>query len=466
MSQLPDHPPTTVDPEAHPLSFSSQVREQSSPVLLDQGHGAKTLLVTFAGLSGAVGLQPFEFFNITRPFSVDKIFVRDLSQGWYLGGLTGWSNSVTETAQFLAERIALYPYEKVVFLGNSMGGYAAIAHGVLAGATTILAFVPQTFLDAGNRARCGDRRWSQRMANLPRPDDRRVLDLQVLLDGVAYNSKIKLFYAPEEPNDKAHAEHLAGCNNVDLHPCVGGGHLVVRELKKSGALYRILRAALAEGGEDRLLSVWKEEGGIGIAAALQRHGVRAEEFAAYRAKHLELERAQQGLLQRFFSTIETYIPQQFGHTCVTAAVAPQTLRHSPEFCRRWFTPQKKQFFGSFFTLPDPRFLLHVELGTLNLHIGIVRCQTNLQGGYDILPMQEEEYAEVLGTLATANGEGPPLTRRNWGPRWCSVDCGRFDNPEMYSTCHAMTEFPRSALCKEIVAPFIRQLDLKLRGGSS
>lgn len=438
------------------LDFASLVKDPELPFLLDVGNGSKTLMVAFAGLSGAVGIYAFEFFNITRQFDVDKIFIRDLSQSWYLKGLKGLTQSLAETGQYLKGLIKQHQYENVVFLGNSMGGSAAIAHGVLAGANVILSFAPQTFLDAANRGRHGDNRWPQQVASLPAPADTPGADLKALLDALPYEGKIHIFYATDERIDKVHAEYVATCHNVELHECREGGHLLVQNMKKSGRLYRVLRDALTRSVEDRLLSVWKDQADIGTAEALQRHGVSAGDFAAYVNQHGELGRAQQALLLRFFSDIDSYIPRHFALECVNAKV-PEPLRHGAEFCRRWFSGQKKQFFGSFFAMSDPHLLLHVELGTQNLHIGLVKCQRDSQGHYSTLPMQDEDFAQVLQTYGVGLPETLKLARRDWGLRWCSVDCGRFDNPEMYGTYKAMADFEHSIIGKAMILPFIAHL---------
>lgn len=427
-----------------------------TPVLLDLGNDSDTLVVTFASLGGAAGVSTFEFFSSIFLFDVDKIFLRDMSTSWYLKGLRGMGISFPETVEYLKEQIALRQYKHVVFMGYSMGGFAAIAHGVLAGADTVLSFGPQTFVDAENRKRYGDVRWAKQMANIPAHGDRRLQDLKVLLDSVFYRSRIQVYHAVGYPIDQVHAQHIAACRNVELHACGEGGHLFVQEMKKSGQLYRIVRDALLVSSEDRMLSVWKDQLEIGTGAALQRHAVDEAEFVAYTRQHQDVVSARQAVLKRFFASIDAYIPQHFGLACVNARV-PRHLCHCSQHIRSWFTADKRQFFGSFFALPYPGWLLHVELGTRNLHIGIVKSRSDEQGALVVLPMQEADFAAIL--QAYASGLPPTLafSRRNWGPHWCSVDCGRFDDPEMYGTYNAMASFARSSLCKRIFTPFVNHI---------
>lgn len=436
--------------------FDAQLNCSDRPFLMDVGNGSTTLMVAFSGISGGFGIYPFEFFNITRQFNVDKIFVKDQTKSWFQQGVHGMTASLEETAQLLRKLIDQHRYEKVVFLGNSMGGYAAIALGVLAGADEVLAFAPQTFLDPDNRSHHRDNRWPQEIGALPPQSDPRFLDLKRLLDGSAFEGIVRLYYASDERIDAAHARHIESCRGVELSAYPEGGHLLVQHMKKSGELYRVLRNTFARSGEDRLLSVWKELASGDRATALSRHRVDPTEFSAYQERHDSLANAQQALLMRFFAAVDRHIPAHFSLACVNVGIAPQQ-RHNAAFCKDWFDGRKKQFFGSFFALNDPHRLLHIEVGTQNLHVGIVKCRRTESGGYAIVAMQEDDFAATLALY----GDGLPaklkLLPRNWGHRWCSIDCGRFDSPEMYGNYQAMADFAHSNLLGDVIAPFIEHI---------
>ena len=136
--------------------FQNDLQNLELPYTMELGGESKTLLITFAGISGAVGLYPFEFFKITKGFDIDKIFIRDLEQSWYHKGMRDISGSIEESAKYLKSIIKENNYKKVVCLGNSMGGYAAIVVGYLIKADTVLSFSPQTFLDTKNRQKYKD----------------------------------------------------------------------------------------------------------------------------------------------------------------------------------------------------------------------------------------------------------------------------------------------------------------------
>ena len=104
-----------------------------------------TLIVSFAGHDHMFGMIPrFIFVNFfEKHFSnVDRHFYIDTRTCSYHKGIPGISNTIDETAAYLKAKIA--PYKRVIFLGVSSGGYAAILFGSLLGVSTVLAFIPQT----------------------------------------------------------------------------------------------------------------------------------------------------------------------------------------------------------------------------------------------------------------------------------------------------------------------------------
>ena len=106
---------------------------------------ADTLVVSFGGYAKMFGgIQPFEFLSfLTQHFpNVSKHFYIDDMCDAYHQGIRGLSTNIDETVEYLRDKIK--GYKKVVFLGNSAGGYATILFGSLLGVTSVLAFIPLT----------------------------------------------------------------------------------------------------------------------------------------------------------------------------------------------------------------------------------------------------------------------------------------------------------------------------------
>lgn len=111
-------------------------------------NGNKNLIVCFGGLSLHFGgILPFEFLNylsVNYTNKCDLFFFIDENQCWYHKGIKGITNTIDETIDYLKKLIT--PYEKVVFMGTSAGGYAAILFGSLCN-VNVISFIPQTILD-------------------------------------------------------------------------------------------------------------------------------------------------------------------------------------------------------------------------------------------------------------------------------------------------------------------------------
>lgn len=106
------------------------------------------LIVTFSGRQqGIATMTIFEFTKFLEDQypTIDKLFLKDEKVLWYNFGITGISENVEETVLYLKEYIK--EYENVVFIGASMGGYAALLYGSILNVKTVIAFRPQTFLD-------------------------------------------------------------------------------------------------------------------------------------------------------------------------------------------------------------------------------------------------------------------------------------------------------------------------------
>jgi pimeloyl-ACP methyl ester carboxylesterase len=215
---------------------------------LDMDAESRTLLLAFGGMKGSIGIPPFEFLSLTGEIPVKRLFVRDLRQAWYHRGVPGHGETVTAVADSLAELLAQHEVERLVVTGNSAGGYAALLFGALLGADAVLCFAPQTILDPDVLARIGDHRWDVHLLPLVASDglDRRYADLGAVLPELAKRDTVyKVFFDETLGQDRAHAERLLDVPGVRLYRFGAGGHHLVRSLRDSGALARLLQQALA-----------------------------------------------------------------------------------------------------------------------------------------------------------------------------------------------------------------------------
>lgn len=200
------------------------------------------LLVSFGGVRQGFGIPVFEFFNSIEELSCDKIFIRDFNQAWYHKGLNSELNSISSILEFLDNIIKTNQYKKISFIGNSMGGYAAILFGTLLNVDKIVTFAPQTFIDRMNRFWYRDNRWNTEISKIysDKKFQRKYLDLKKSLSNTKYSTKIDIYFSPLDKLDNLHANSLKKMKNINLYPYNKGGHGVVKSLKKDGKLNQIL----------------------------------------------------------------------------------------------------------------------------------------------------------------------------------------------------------------------------------
>lgn len=226
-------------------SFEKRLLDTGESILFDLHEQNAPVLIAFGGFAGAMGLPPFEFFQLTHNYPTGKIYIRDLTQTWYQKGIPGVAPNMEELARFLKKTLGGKKPSKLVLVGNSMGGYAAIVMGVLLNADVVHAFSPQTFIDSENRARYRDRRWAEQIENIYALQDCCHLDLRTFLSSRRkFNGTLNLYYSKEEEMDAIHAERLRGLYNVRLHCFTEGGHSLIKHLRDNGSLAKIIVESL------------------------------------------------------------------------------------------------------------------------------------------------------------------------------------------------------------------------------
>jgi acetyl esterase/lipase len=179
---------------------------------------------------------------------VKRLFVRDLRQSWYHQGLPPEGHTLLDVAGSLRALIAEHEVERLVFTGNSAGGYAALAFGTLLGAEQVLCFAPQTILDLEVLDAMGDHRWDQSLRKVVSADglDPNWIDLSSALPAARHtDTRYSVFFDDSLTADRLHAERLLGIEGMRLYRFGRGAHHLVRSLRDSGALEQLLRRALA-----------------------------------------------------------------------------------------------------------------------------------------------------------------------------------------------------------------------------
>jgi hypothetical protein len=113
-------------------------------------NNSETLVVCFGGMALKFGyIPPFEFLNhLTTIYhdSIDMMFFIDKHLAWYHKGIDGLTTNIKETVEHLDNIIKKGNYKKVIFMGVSAGGYAAILFGSLCKVNYVVTFIARTLL--------------------------------------------------------------------------------------------------------------------------------------------------------------------------------------------------------------------------------------------------------------------------------------------------------------------------------
>ncbi len=234
--------------------FNSSINSSEVSVAVDFDRSRSVLLIAFGGLAGKLGMPVFEFFNLTSALDkVNKIYLRDQRGLWYHAGLAGIGEDVQAIGAFLRPFAVDRCTERVIMLGNSGGGYAAMLFGHMLEAHEVHAFSPKTFIDPIKRIAALDiprwRRYRNMLALLQSHRWRRqYFDLRKRLrDLPAGATQFHLYYASGHRVDRLHAERMKSLNGVHLHPYPIHGHYLIRQLKESGELIQIIERAIEPG---------------------------------------------------------------------------------------------------------------------------------------------------------------------------------------------------------------------------
>lgn len=225
------------------IFFPSLIRQKEKisgvpSVSIDFKKEGIPLIISFAGLG-----EQFNFGKTLDDLNVNVIYLRDVNHNWYLNGLSGVGDYVEDVSDFLINKIVEIKPSKVITLGTSAGGFAAILYGHMLQADAVLAFSPQTFMNRWNCIKYLDYRWLDRVVQIYQGDrsNRVYLDLKEII----FNTKtsITLVYDKTHRLDRIHSMRLKGNGIVQMGQD-GGGHTVVKELRESGFLANTINQLL------------------------------------------------------------------------------------------------------------------------------------------------------------------------------------------------------------------------------
>jgi pimeloyl-ACP methyl ester carboxylesterase len=200
---------------------------QDSVVFHSTPGDSDTVIVAFSSRGAENG--HFHFFELGRVVPEPaKLLVRDPSENWYNTGLPGVGDTVDDIAKRIKKEIAKLGVKRILTIGSSMGGYAAILFGCMIGAERVIALVPQTLLDPGLPQR------------RPPADVRlQVADLKPIISETP-QTRIDLVVALNDLLDVFHAQRVASLPSVRILGLPGVGHSFGEELNEERKYYPLI----------------------------------------------------------------------------------------------------------------------------------------------------------------------------------------------------------------------------------
>jgi hypothetical protein len=242
--ELSWHDPGRLAAELHalPQLDDGALAASQSDFLIDAWVPNAPLLISFAFVDWD---KPAAFYFFGRSKKLEqlrgqhfnRILLRDRRNRWYLQGVPGLGDSVAQVVGRLRLLIAAIAPSAVWCIGESMGGYAAIMHGILLQAERIVSFGALSTFSPRFAEQYQDRRWLGTMTEL---DDSLAesSDLPALVRRHAYRGKLHLVQgthageqAPQAVNlDVMHSQRYAGLGCVHFHYYPQAEHTVTRWL--------------------------------------------------------------------------------------------------------------------------------------------------------------------------------------------------------------------------------------------
>jgi len=158
-----------------------------------------------------------------------------MRQSWYHDGVVGLGDSLGAVADGLGSRLS--GYSRKIFIGNSMGGFAALFFGQALTADAVVAFDPQTFISPSKRLRHQDFRWGRQVRGVHWRWGLRshVFDLASYRFPMA-----KVHVGGGMKLDVIHARNITD-SGAEIVIRSGAKHDLVKQYRASGELEDILR---------------------------------------------------------------------------------------------------------------------------------------------------------------------------------------------------------------------------------
>lgn len=175
--------------------------------------------------------------------SCDNYYFLAKTNDWYFDGIKGLGEDFDASVTALA--VLTKKYKHITCVGNSMGGYAAIAFGLLIGAHRIVAFSPQTRFDAAFLKLINENRWKEALAALGARADVHAYAVDAIAEKRSFpQTRVDIYAGTDCPQDLAYVDQLEQIPDFFIHRITGKDHDLVHAFREGGKLEDILYNAV------------------------------------------------------------------------------------------------------------------------------------------------------------------------------------------------------------------------------
>lgn len=219
------------------------VEDRGEPMIVARAEGPAPLVIVFTGLADQAQMPIVTFDRNLAALGASAIYMRDRSRYLFLNGVPGIAEDRDAAIAMLRGLIAEIAPTRLITLGSSSGGHAAVGYGISLGADAIIGFSAATNLTAAFCASDGrGRAVIHKLSRFPEE----MLDLRPGLRSSAKRPDIHLVYGANHPQDQAHAQYLANEEGVSLYPLDDvEAHPTLAVMGSRGDLLRFLRGIVS-----------------------------------------------------------------------------------------------------------------------------------------------------------------------------------------------------------------------------
>jgi len=223
--------------------------DKNKSFITDFSSRSETLLITFGAMGfNQKGIIPFGLLKSTLNLPVKKLYIRDPNRAWYHQGLPEVGRNIDDIVLFLKNKIKQQHAKRVIMMGGSMGGYAALLFGFLVDVDIVHSFNPLTFIDPIPRLLNGDYfslswkfiRLRLLIRNVVKSliFSKKYTDLKKLFISGKVKTEFNIHYSLNSRMDRRHAQRMNIFPNVILHPYNERNHSLKMAIKKEDFFYK------------------------------------------------------------------------------------------------------------------------------------------------------------------------------------------------------------------------------------